>query len=82
MTIKAEAQHEAAVAGRIGGRPWWNMGAEVWEGRNRLFDAKDAKRAEHIARLHNLIIPVSNLLTRALKEVQDLRKLMQIRRGI
>lgn len=81
MSIKLDAQHEAAVAGRIGGA-WRNIGEEVWAGRQRLFSANEPKTAEHIARLHNLIIPVSNLLTRALQEVQDLRKLMQIGRGI
>ena len=81
MSLLAQAQRSAATAGHYVGE-WRNIGEEVWSGRNRLFSAQDAKMAEHIAALHNLAIPLSNLLTRALKELKDLRRLMQIRRGM
>lgn len=78
MSILREAQEVAHGASRFG--EWRNVGEEIWSGRERLFDAKNSEMAAYLARLHNQAVPVSNLLTRAIKEVKDLRKLLEITR--
>jgi hypothetical protein len=73
---------QAAARGCAGSNPWWSSGEEVFCGSERVGRMEDRAAATHVVELHNRFLPLFNSWVRMVKRVKDLRKVLEVSRGI